>query len=297
MYGYFGDLDFYGDFGAASDSYKTKIDAQKAKIKKLREKAGKEVVFTYGRKQAELAVRAAVVVLRTLESKYRKAKRDEAQGKGKGKGKGGAASSGDSGLTQEQIDQITALVKQLIDAGVDADAAEEQVKARVLPAKARFKYPRGFFRPVLDRRGPRPALPPRIPPVYRPMPGEFSFNGRPIDPRPFTRVINPRLTGRNLGPFPPGRNIDPMVPQIPLLLGTGAQAGSFTFAPGNISDTDPSLDAEIEDDLSGGFDLSASNPWVLGGLALAAIYLAPKLFRKGKATTVKSNPRRRRNRR
>jgi hypothetical protein len=83
------------------------------------------------------------------------------------------------------------------------------------------------------------------------------------------------------------------VSQIPLIPGTGAQAGSFTFAPGNISDEDPSLDTEIEDDLSGGFDFSARNPWVLGGLALAAIYLAPKLLGKGKGT-VKANPRRRR---
>lgn len=151
---------------------------------------------------------------------------------------------------------------------------------------------RRFPMPALRRAGPRPVLPPMIPPAYRPMPGEYAPPSRVIDPLVPQQSIDPRFVARNLGPFPPGRSIDPVIPQVGLVPGLGPQGGSFTFPPGNITDTDIDVDSLEDAELSGGFDLSASNPWVIGGVALAALYVVPKLFKKGAAP--KTNPRRRR---
>ena len=304
MYGTFG---FYGFYGASSADYKSQIATAKAKIKDLRKKVWKEKILTYARKQAELAVKAAVNNLRILESKYRKAKRDEVKAKAKAKKKGGAAAPAAAAttLTPEMIAAISALIAQLTAAGVDADAAEEQAKATILPLNLRRTIPRGFFRGV-RRAGPRPAtdnaygpssmrppaLPPTVPRFFRPAPGEYPGPTRTLDPFIPGRGIDPFVPGRGINPFVPGRGIDPYVG------GTGLipQSGAFTFPPGNLTDEDPDILDELDETYEGIVDTVkeyAAKPWVMGLALIGAIMYGPKLLRKAKSL-LKANPRRRR---
>jgi len=302
-YGFYGDFGAYGFYGAASDSYRGQIESQKKKIADLRKKVWKEVVFSYGRKQAELAVQKAVVDLRSLESKYRKAKRDEAKYKRdaakKTKTKAPAAPAASGALTAAQTAAIQALIQQMTAAGTDADAAEEAAKLRILPPQLIRAIPRGFFRGV-RRAGPRPAppaqpsLPQFSPPSYAPMPGELPGPTRSLDPRIHTRPIDPRIFTRSIDPDPRVRGLDPSGNNMPLLPGLGPQAGSFTFAPGNIAD------AEEMEEMEGGLDgivdtvkAYAAKPWVMGLALLGAVLYGPKLLRSLKGGA-KKNPRRNR---
>lgn len=279
MYGYFDDLGYYGD--AVSD-LKSKIKEQRVKIRDLRKAARKTKILTNARRLAELKVRGALVDLRALQAQLRKAQRDALFAK-KGKKPAPAAAAPAAapagGLTQAQIDQIKAMVKQLTDAGVDADAAEEQVKARVLPPGLRRAFPRRFFRPF-DRRGPR-----SIDPVVQ---------QRSIDPRLLQRSIDPRIPQVGIDPFVPQVGIDPRVGGRELNIASGA----FQFPPGNLADEAELEEMESDVDLSGVLDTVkayAMKPWVLGLAAIGAVVYGPKLLRKLKGGgKLKSNPKRRR---
>ena len=280
MYGAFG---FYGDFGAASsDDYKAKVKAQKKKIADLRKKVWKEKIFTYGRKQAELAVKKAVIDLRALESKYRKAKRDEAKGKSKAPAKASTKAS-----TPASTADLEALVRQLIEQmkaqGIDEDTAEEAAKERVLPQALRARFPRGYFRGLV-RRGPRPALPHSIDPVVPGRSIDPFVPGRSIDPRIQQFSVDPRITQRSLDPFVPSTELN-------------IQSGAFMFPPGNLTD-DEDFDSE-EMDLAGMVDTVkayAQKPLVLAGIGLAALIFGQRFLRKSKAKGYKTNPARRRRR-
>jgi hypothetical protein len=289
----------YGFYGDAVSDLKGQVKAQQQKIKDARKAARKAKIFTAARRQAELAVRKAIIDLRLLRSKLRQAEREARKAKKGGKAAPAATpavSTAGGTLTKEHIAAITALIQQLTAQGADADAAEEEAKARVLPPALLAAVPRGFFRGV-RRAGPRPVLPPFRPPVYRPMPGELPGPTRDIDPRVFQRDIDPRVFARPVDPRVRQRPIDPFTPTMPLI----PQAGSFTFPPGNLSLTDPSLAAEVEadegDDMSGIVDTVkeyAAKPWFLALAGIGALMY----FRRGKkGATPKSNPRRRRSRR
>jgi hypothetical protein len=282
MYGAFG---FYGDFGAASsDDYKAKIEAQKKKIADLRKKVWKEKVFTYGRKQAELAVQKAVVDLRVLRSKYRKAKRDEVTSKSKGSTK---TSTKTSTSTSTSTAELEVLVRQLIEQmkaqGIDEDTAEEAAKERVLPQALRARFPRGYFRGLV-RRGPRPAPPRSIDPIVPGRSIDPFVPGRSIDPRIQQFSVDPRIAQRSLDPFVPGTELN-------------IQSGAFMFPPGNLTD-DADFDDE-ETDLAGLIDTVkgyAQKPLVLAGIGLAALIFGRRFLRKSKAKGYKTNPSRRRRR-
>jgi hypothetical protein len=303
-YGFYGDFGAFGAFGAASDDYKAKIESLKKKIVGLRNKVWKEKLFTYGRKQAELNVTKAVTELRSLESKYRKAKRDEAKAKRdaakKAKTKAPAAPAASGALTAAQTAAIQAMIQQLTGVGVDADAAEEEAKRRILPPSLLRMVPRGFFRGV-RRAGPRPAppaqpsLPQFSPPAYSPMPGELPGPTRSLDPRILTRDIDPRIFTRSIDPDPRVRGLDPIGNNMPLLPGLGPQAGSFTFAPGNVADEEEM--EEMEEGFDGIVDTVkayAAKPWVMGLALLGAVLYGPKLLRSLKGGAKKKNPRRNR---
>lgn len=197
------------------------------------------------------------------------------------------------GLTPQQIAMIQALIRQMTAQGADADQAEEAAKRRVLPPQLLMAIPRGYFRGV-RRAGPRPALPPTQQQSYAPMPGELPGPTRDIDPTVQQRPIDPMVQARPVDPVPQVRPIDPNVGGAALV----AQAGSFTFPPGNVSDVDPDT---LSDGLDGIVDTVkeyAAKPWVLGLVALGAVLYGPKLLAKAKGM-MKKNPRRRvrRNRR
>lgn len=277
----------YGTFGAYGDAVSDlqgQIKAAQGKVKALTRKLWKLPLFSRERRLTEIAANKAVLDLRALRVRLSQAKRSVPAAAAES-----AATA--SGLSAAQQAEIEKLVADAMAQGVDADTAEDAAKARVLPPRLRRAFPRGYFRRV-RRAGPRPVLPPTVSPTFRPMPGEFAPPTRDIDPRIMQRSIDPRFVARNLGPFPPGHSIDPVIPQVGLVPGLGPQAGSFTFPPGNLTTVDP--DSLEDAELSGGFDLSASNPWVLGGLAVAALYVVPKLFKGKKGGAVKTNPRRRR---
>jgi hypothetical protein len=246
MYGYFGDLGFYGD--AVSD-LKGKIADKRAQIKAARKAVWKTKIFTNARRLAELKVRGLTIELRTLQAQLNKARRDAAVAKRKGvaPAKSAAAAAPATALSQAQIDQIKAMIKQLTDAGVDADAAEEQVTARVLPPGLRRAFPRRFFSPF-DRRGPRP-----IDPVVM---------QRPIDPRILQRSIDPRIRQFSIDPRIPQIGIDPRQGGLELNVASGA----FQFPPANIADEAELAEMESDADLAGVLDTIkeyAMKPWVL----------------------------------
>lgn len=247
MYGFLGDLGYYGD--AVSD-LQQKIKATDKKRALTQQKMWKEPIFSAKRRKLELEANKLIEKVRQLKKK---------------------------------LVQLRKMAGKKVH--------ETQVKKILRVPSLRRAYP-------LPRRGPRPALPPFSLPRYSPMPGQFPGPTRDIDPLVYQRPIDPRFAARDLGPFPPARSVNPVIPQVGLIPGLGPQSDSFTVPPGNISDTSvDTLETAAEDaELSGGFDLSASNPWVLGGLALAALYVVPKLFKGKKAGAVKTNPRRRRRR-
>jgi hypothetical protein len=172
-------------------------------------------------------------------------------------------------------------VRARVDAGQDADAAEEQAKAEVLLPEARRAYPRGFFRPFA-RRGPRPArsIDPRI-------------AQRSIDPVISQHSIDPRIFQTSVDPMIPQVSIDPSVPTVSL----NASSGAFQFPPANIGPED-----EDDYDLAGILDTVkgyAQKPLVMGAAAIAAILYGPKLLRaakgmlKGKSRKSRKSRRRR----
>jgi hypothetical protein len=294
MYGAFG---FYGD--AVSD-LAGKVKAKRDQIKEARKAVWKTKILTNARRLAELKVRGLTVELRTLQAQLAKAKRDARRAKRKGGAAAAApaaAAPSSATLTPQQIAAVQALIQQMTAQGADADAAEEEAKRRVLPPALLAAVPRGFFRGV-RRAGPRPALPLTQPRFYRPMPGEFPGPTRPLDPFVAQRDIDPRVFARPIDPIPRVRSVDPFVPSVPLI----PQAGAFTFPPGNLSDTDPSLAAEVEadegEDMNGIVDTVkeyAAKPWFLALAGIGALMYLRR--RKKSSASVKSNPRRRRSRR
>lgn len=296
---------FFGDFGGDADVEYVKdlIEKKKAERRGYLKKMWTSKIFTKERRSYEIKANQARLELKALYKKLRLAKRGEYT-------KPSTSSTATTttlpglpfavptapktsgatmpGLTAAQRAKIEQIIADMLAKGADADTAEETAKAKVLPPHLVRAYPRGFFRGV-RRAGPRPVLPPTVPLAYRPMPGEFAPPSRDIDPLVIQRSIDPRFVARNLGPFPPGMSIDPMVPQVGLV----PEQGKFTVPTSEEADMD--TDAE-ESELSGGFDLKsmAANPLVLGGLALAALFVVPKLLGGKKSASVKSNPRRHR---
>jgi hypothetical protein len=259
------------------------IKAKEAKIKALvaaRKKAG---FFSAQRRMLVAQIRAERAFLNALKRALKTAK--------KGRKVIRPSDVMGASLTAAQIAMIQRMIQQATAQGADADAAEEDAKARVLPPHLLQAVPRGFFRGV-RRAGPRPALPATQMKFFTPMPGELPGPTRDLDPVLSQRDIDPRAPARSIDPMPMVRDIDPVVTGTRLI----PQDGAFTFPPGNISDVDPDV---LTDGLDGIVDTVkeyAAKPWVMGLALVGALVYGPKLLRKVKGG-LKSNPRRRRNRR
>lgn len=261
------------------------IKAKEAKVKALVAARKKSGFFSAKRRVLTAQIRAERAFLNALKRALATAKKGRKVVRPRDV-MGGA-------LTAAQIAMIQRMIQQATAQGADADAAEEDAKARVLPPHLLRAVPRGFFRGV-RRAGPRPALPTTQMKFFNPMPGELPGPTRDIDPVLQQRSIDPLAPARDIDPMPLVRDIDPMVGGTTLV----PQNGAFTFPPGNLTDVDPDT---LTDGLDGIVDTVkeyAAKPWVMGLALVGALVYGPKLLRKAKGM-LKSNPRRRvrRNRR